>query len=138
MRYAIHYKNGTTLRKSTHMANTEEEAVAELKSQIKNALIIKIVEIEDSTSIEDPTNKNTTTTPPTSAIHLSNASIEKLAQAITSKQSNQVNKKNKVVIDEIDLTIGGWFKVILKASIAAIPVYFIFGLIAVVVANAIS
>jgi hypothetical protein len=64
-------------------------------------------------------------------VNLSDSTIEKLAEAIASKHSakNRHKPKQRISIDEIDITIGDWFGVILKASVAAIPVYLILVLI---------
>ena len=82
------------------------------------------------TSETDPERTPQYVTQPT-VVDLSASTIEKIADAIVLKQATQNRHKPKqgISINEIDLTIGDWFVIILKASIAAIPVYLILFLV---------
>ena len=72
-------------------------------------------------------------------VNLSDSTIEKLASAITEKHSARNRHKSKQIIsiNEIDLTFSNIFGIILKASVAAIPVYVILALITAVLISGI-
>ena len=140
MLYEIEYAEGNENRVKQIKADSQHHAKLKFLSTNPKATIISLTQIDSiksslGNSSHPPNNSKqssqSTTEPPIHITNLSNASIEKLAEAISTKQRNH-QRINRITIDDIDLSLADWFKVIFKISIAAIPVYIIFALIAVV------
>ena len=147
MNYKVTYHFGGKTQSTILSADTPEEAQKTILSQNNFRTITKVSETDEpvygrktdpeytspsipETSETDHEYNSQPTTQPT-VVHLSASSIEKLADAIASKQTTQNRHKPKqgISINEIDLTIGDWFVIILNSTVAAIPVFLILGLI---------
>jgi len=147
MNYKVTYHFGGKTQSTILSADTPEEAQKTILSQNNFRTITKVSETDEpvygrksepeytsqsilETSETDPERTPQYVTQPT-VVDLSASTIEKLADAIVLKQATQNRHKPKqgISINEIDLTIGDWFVIILKASIAAIPVYLILFLV---------
>tara|TARA_B110000902_G_C14212917_1_gene552029 strand:- start:873 stop:1355 length:483 start_codon:yes stop_codon:yes gene_type:complete len=147
MNYKVTYHFGGKTQSTILSADTPEEAQKTILSQNNFRTITKVSETDEpvygrksepeytsqsilETSETDPERTPQYVTQPT-VVDLSASTIEKIADAIVLKQATQNRHKPKqgISINEIDLTIGDWFVIILKASIAAIPVYLILFLV---------
>ena len=120
-------------------ADTPEKAEKIILSQNGFRIITETSETDEPVSEHKSGNHQTQPVAQLTIMNLSDSSIEKLANAIVSKHSlqNRHNSKQITSINEIDLTFGNIFGIVLKASIAAIPVYLILALIAAILISGI-
>jgi len=132
--YKVVYHFGGRTGSTIVSADTPEEAEKIILSKNSFRTIVETNETDEPVYGEKTSPEHSTPHPITqpTVVNLSDASIEKLADAIASKHSAKNSHKSKQIIsiNEIDITFGNIFGIILKASIAAIPVYVILALIA--------
>ena len=120
-------------------ADTPEKAEKIILSQNGFRTITETSETDEPVSEHKSDNHQTQPVAQPTIVNLSDSNIEKLANAIVSKHSlqNRHDSKKITSINEIDLTFGNIFGIVLKASIAAIPVYLILALIAAILISGI-